>query len=62
MKTFNLCFTKKLWKKNEKEIEKIENNFPCFVTVNFSNVWVHYMLTCRQEDAKAIEDRLASLV
>ena len=44
-------------------VEKITNDFPCFYNAEVkSKGYVEISITYRQEDAKAIEDRLASIV
>lgn len=44
-------------------ITKITEEFPCFYNVGtIKKKDIEIAITCRQEDAKAIEDRLAKLV
>ena len=44
-------------------ITKIEIDFPCFTEVTpLEDGWAEFCIKCREEDAKAIEDRLARWV
>ena len=46
-----------------KVIKEIEKNFPCFSSYELKeNGYVEVSILCRQEDAGAVEARLASLV
>ncbi len=46
-----------------KTIDKIANDFPCFVYVEaLEDGWAEVSVNCRDEDAKAIEKRLAKWV
>ena len=44
-------------------IEKISEDFPCFVYTNdMGDGWTEVTINCREEDACSIEDRLAKWV
>lgn len=45
------------------DIKYIEEEFPCFIEYNkINNTYCEVTITCRQEDAATIEDRLARVV
>ena len=50
-------------KEATKEIERIKNDFPCFVLVRAITEKIRELeILCREEDAGSIEERLARLV
>lgn len=51
------------WEDAKETIEKTENDFPCFTNVTLlEDGWAEFSVNCREEDAKAIESRLAKWV
>ena len=45
------------------DLQYIEKDFPCFMEFNkIDNTYCEVTISCRQEDAKAIEDRLSRIV
>ena len=52
-----------IWEEAKETIEKIGHDFPCFAnTTPLEDGWVEFCIKCREEDAKAIENRLARWV